>query len=64
MRRALLIFPPFSTYAFGRDFQRTESLTPPLGLLHLAAPLVKAGYAVTLLDLCIDQLEAFALAHP
>jgi len=57
MRRALLIFPPFSTYAFGRDFQRTESLTPPLGLLHLAAPLVKAGYAVTLLDLCIDQLE-------
>jgi radical SAM superfamily enzyme YgiQ (UPF0313 family) len=57
MKKALLVFPPFSTYAFGREFRRVESLTPPLGLLHLAAPLVEHGYEVTLLDLCIDHIE-------
>ena len=53
----MLLFPPFKDYQFGDNWSGTESLIPPLGLLYLAAPLIKAGYDVSFIDLCIEKFE-------
>lgn len=55
MKRVLLVFPQFTDYAFGDQWKGTESLTPPLGLLTLATPLVESGYHVKLLDLSVQR---------
>jgi anaerobic magnesium-protoporphyrin IX monomethyl ester cyclase len=55
VRRVLLLFPPFTDYGFGDQWKGTESLTPPLGLLYLAGPLVERGYHVKLLDLSVER---------
>jgi anaerobic magnesium-protoporphyrin IX monomethyl ester cyclase len=57
MANVLLLFPPFTGYAFGTEWKGSESLTPPLGLLYLAAPLAARGHRVRLLDLSIERLE-------
>jgi anaerobic magnesium-protoporphyrin IX monomethyl ester cyclase len=57
MANVLLLFPPFSGYAFGEEWRGSESLTPPLGLLYLATPLAAHGHRVRLLDLSIERLE-------
>jgi radical SAM superfamily enzyme YgiQ (UPF0313 family) len=56
MKRVLLLFPPFTDYGFGDQWKGTESLTPPLGLLYLAGPLVEAGCRVKLLDLSVERV--------
>ena len=56
-RNVLLIQPSFSGYAFGDKWKETESLTPPLGLMYLASPLISAGYNVRFIDLNVNKFE-------
>jgi len=55
--RVLLLFPPFHKYLYGEKWKRSESPFPPLGLLYLATPLVKAGYLVSITDFQVDHLN-------
>jgi len=52
-----MIFPPFHTHFYGEEWKKSESVFPPLGLLYIATPLVKAGYNVRILDLQVDGLS-------
>lgn len=54
MKKVLLLFPSFNNYAFGKNWKKSESITPPLGLLYLAAPLKKEGYNVKFVDLTCE----------
>ncbi len=56
-RNVLLIQPSFNGYAFGDKWKETESLTPPLGLMYLASPLISAGYNVKFIDLNVNKFE-------
>jgi anaerobic magnesium-protoporphyrin IX monomethyl ester cyclase len=56
-KRVLMLFPPFHKYFYGENWRKSESLFPPLGLLYIATPLVKAGYRVKIIDLQVDQLS-------
>ena len=56
-KNVLMIHPPFKSYAFGKAWERTESATPPLGLMYLASPLVKNGFNVDFIDFNIDKLN-------
>lgn len=56
-KRVLLLFPPFQHHFYGKKWKKSESVFPPLGLLYIATPLVKAGYNVKIIDLQIDSLS-------
>ena len=55
--KILLLFPAINKYAFGKDWEETESFLPPLGLLYLATPLIKKGHDVELIDFNIDNIS-------
>lgn len=55
--RVLLLFPPFHEYLYGENWKKSESPFPPLGLLYLATPLIKAGYQVSITDFQVDHLH-------
>lgn len=54
--KILLVHAPFRSFGLGDDWQKTDSLAPPLGLMYLAAPLVKSGYTVKFIDFNVDRL--------
>lgn len=54
-KNILLVHSSFKDYAFGKKWEENPSLTPPLGLLYLGTPLLKAGHNVTYTDLNIDK---------
>ena len=56
-KRVLMIFPPFQNHFYGKKWEKSESIFPPLGLLYIATPLVKAGYDVKFIDLQVDRLS-------
>lgn len=56
-RKILLLHAPFKKYAFGKDWELTESIGPPIGLLYLASPLIQEGYKLSFIDLNVDNLE-------
>ncbi|MBN1272330.1 MAG: cobalamin-dependent protein [Candidatus Aminicenantes bacterium] len=56
-KKVLLVFPPMGEYIPGKTWIPTESPVPPLGILYLAGPLVKAGYDVKFIDLTVDKFE-------
>jgi len=55
--RVLLLHAPFKDYTFGDKWRETECLSPPLGLLYMASPLVKNCYNVEFIDLNVKKLE-------
>lgn len=55
--KVLLLFPPTNKYAFGEEWEETDLILPPLGLLYLASPLIKKGYDVEFIDLNVDRFE-------
>jgi len=55
-RQVLLLSPSLVDNFYGSDWEPVEVPTPPLGLLYLATPIVKAGYLVTFVDLSVDHL--------
>jgi radical SAM superfamily enzyme YgiQ (UPF0313 family) len=56
-KRVLMLFPPFFPHFYGEKWRKSESIFPPLGLLYIATPLVKAGYTVKIIDLQVDFLS-------
>jgi len=56
-KRVLMLFPPFFPHFYGEKWRKSESIFPPLGLLYIATPLVKAGYSVKIIDLQVDCLS-------
>ncbi len=56
-KRVLMIFPPFHNHFYGEEWKKSESIFPPLGILYIATPLVKAGYKVKILDLQVEGLS-------
>jgi radical SAM superfamily enzyme YgiQ (UPF0313 family) len=56
-KRVLMLFPPFHPIFYGEKWRKSESIFPPLGLLYIATPLVKAGYSVKIIDLQVDYLS-------
>lgn len=55
--KILLIHAPFRDFLLSKNWRKMESLAPPLGLMYLAAPLLKEGYKVELIDFNIDKLS-------
>lgn len=55
-RGVLMLLPPFHEHLYGKKWKKSESPFPPLGLLYIATPLVKAGYNVKIIDLQVDGL--------
>ncbi len=56
-KKVLLLSPPMNNYGFGKKWEETETLIPPLGLLYLAEPLIKSGYNVDFIDLNVEKFE-------
>lgn len=56
-KKVLMLFPPFFPHFYGEKWRRSESIFPPLGLLYIATPLVKAGCLVKIIDLQVDCLS-------
>jgi len=56
-KNILLIHLSLKDYSFGKDWEENPSLSPPLGLLYLGAPLLKDGYNVTYTDLNVDKYK-------
>ena len=56
-KKVLLIHTPFKSFSFGNQWQRLDSLAPPLGLMYLADPLIKSGWQVEFIDLNIDKFN-------
>ncbi|PIU89480.1 hypothetical protein COX58_02735 [archaeon CG_4_10_14_0_2_um_filter_Archaea_38_6] len=55
-KKVLLLHPNFKEYSLGKEWEENESLSPPLGLLYLAAPLMK-DYNVKFIDLNVENFE-------
>ncbi|MFA5333947.1 MAG: radical SAM protein [Candidatus Nanoarchaeia archaeon] len=55
MKKILLLHASFMDYSFDNEWKENESLSPPLGLLYLASPLIKEGHEVTYVDLNVDK---------
>ncbi|MFA5744404.1 MAG: hypothetical protein WC936_06340, partial [Candidatus Nanoarchaeia archaeon] len=55
MKKVLLLHASFIDYSFGNDWKENESLSPPLGLLYLASPLIRENYEVSYVDLNVDK---------
>jgi radical SAM superfamily enzyme YgiQ (UPF0313 family) len=53
----LLIFPPLGEYLYGNKWKGSEGITVPLGSMHIATPLLKAGYPVKFVDFTVDRLD-------
>lgn len=56
-KKVLLIDPPFRDIAFGSRWQLSPRLAPPLGLMYLATPILKAGFEVDFIDLNIERFS-------
>ncbi|MFX1537255.1 MAG: B12-binding domain-containing radical SAM protein, partial [Promethearchaeota archaeon] len=56
-KNVLLLNAPVGKYAFGKQWRRNWSLTPPLGLLYMASSLLREGYNVSFVDLDTDHFE-------
>ncbi len=56
-KKVLLLFPSMQETIYGDEWRPTESPTPPLGLMYLTTPLIKAGYQVNFVDFTVDQLK-------
>jgi radical SAM superfamily enzyme YgiQ (UPF0313 family) len=57
MKNVLLLHASFLGYSFGKNWKENKSLSPPLGLLYLASPLINKGYNVTYFDLNVNKLS-------
>jgi anaerobic magnesium-protoporphyrin IX monomethyl ester cyclase len=56
-KKVLIVHPPFNELKFGSEWQGTNSLMPPIGLMYLGSSLLKAGYKVKFLDLNVDKIS-------
>lgn len=56
-KNVLLINAPLEQLGFGAKWKKTDVLTPPLGLMYLAHPLIKEGYNVSFVDFNIERFE-------
>ncbi len=59
-RRVLLLHASLKALRWGSAWRGTESLTPPLGLMHLGGPLLRRGHEVVFVDLNVDRYEEAA----
>lgn len=57
MKKVLLINAPLENLEFGKTWKPTDVLTPPLGLMYLAHPLISHGFQVTFIDLNVERYE-------
>jgi len=55
-QQVLLLSPSLVDDFYGSDWESVELPTPPLGLLYIATPIIKAGYQVRFIDLSVDHL--------
>lgn len=56
-RNVLLLHAPLNEYKFDNEWIENRSLSPPLGLLYLGAPLQKGGFNVSFIDLNVDHFK-------
>jgi anaerobic magnesium-protoporphyrin IX monomethyl ester cyclase len=55
--KVLLLFPPFEQYEFGDKWVESESLSAPMGLMHIAATLEEYKYDLDFIDLAVEHFE-------
>lgn len=58
--RVLLLHGALRELAWDSHWKGTPSLTPPLGLMYLGGPLLRAGHAVSFVDLNVDRMDEAA----
>ena len=54
-KRVLFIDPTFRELAFGNRWEPSPRVSPPLGFMYMAAPLIEAGFDVELVDLNVER---------
>ena len=62
-KRVLLIDPTFKELAFGDRWEPSPRVAPPLGLMYLATPLIKAGFDVEFMDLNVERFTVNQFAQ-
>jgi len=56
-KKILMIQPPFKELKFGNEWEGTDTLAPPLGLMYLGTPLINEGFDVKFIDFNVDKFS-------